>query len=236
VRPSALRAALEVRRTLTALARYVQMYPSQSLEILAAIMSQSSKRRFDPDRRSRIIDATLDIIAEWGVAGTTHRRVAEAADVPLGSMTYHFDSLEQLLTEAFMRLSETVSDQFVALLSAAETPEQARDAVVEIVLGTHWATPRNLLLSYELYAYAGRNPALQSVMRSWMAQSRQALERHFDPLTSRALDALIEGMTIHNSVDPLPGGREHIAEIIDRLTLAPRSSAGRASPEAKAAP
>lgn len=200
-------------------------------------MSQSSKRRFDPGRRSRIIDATLDVIAEWGVAGTTHRRVAEAADVPLGSMTYHFDSLEVLLTEAFTRLAETVSDQFVARLGAATTPEQARDAVVDVVLGTHWATPRNLLLSYELYAYAGRNPALQSVMRSWMARSRQALERHFDPLTARALDALIEGMTIHNSVDPLPGGRERLAEIIDRLTLAPQISTGRASSsEAAAAP
>ena len=48
-------------------------------------------RRVDPNRRQRIIDACLDVIAERGVAGTSHRIVAEAADVPLGSMTYHFD-------------------------------------------------------------------------------------------------------------------------------------------------
>lgn len=59
-----------------------------------------SKRRLDPDRRSRIIDAALDVIAEKGVAGTTHRRVAAMADVPLGSMTYRFHSMDELLREA----------------------------------------------------------------------------------------------------------------------------------------
>lgn len=35
--------------------------------------------RYDPGRRERIIDACLDVIAEHGVAGTSHRRVAAAA-------------------------------------------------------------------------------------------------------------------------------------------------------------
>ena len=50
--------------------------------------------RYDPGRRERIIDACLDVIAEHGVAGTSHRRVAAAARVPLGSMTYHFDGMD----------------------------------------------------------------------------------------------------------------------------------------------
>jgi len=45
------------------------------------------RRRKDPGRRDRIIDACLEVIAEHGVAGTSHRRVAAAAGVPLGSMT-----------------------------------------------------------------------------------------------------------------------------------------------------
>jgi TetR/AcrR family transcriptional regulator, regulator of biofilm formation and stress response len=47
----------------------------------------SAQRRYDPSRRNRIIDACLDLISQNGVAGTTHRKVADAADVPLGSMT-----------------------------------------------------------------------------------------------------------------------------------------------------
>ena len=58
-------------------------------------------RRFDPERKDRIIEACLDVIAERGVAGTSHRVVAAAAGVPLGSMTYHFDGMADLLHQAF---------------------------------------------------------------------------------------------------------------------------------------
>lgn len=67
-------------------------------------------RRNDPDRRDRIIDACLDVIAEAGVAGVSHRKIADAAGVPLGSMTYHFDGMSNLLHEAFSRFSTAVSE------------------------------------------------------------------------------------------------------------------------------
>ena len=50
-------------------------------------MTQQSRRN-DPARRQRIIDATLAVIADHGTAATTHRRIAETAQVPLGSVTY----------------------------------------------------------------------------------------------------------------------------------------------------
>ncbi len=136
-------------------------------------------RRYDPDRRARILRAALDTIAEHGVAGTTHRRIAAAADVPLGSMTYHFAGLDDLLTEAFTLLADTVSARFTERLAAAGTRAEACEAVVDLVVDDDWATPRNLLLSYELYAYAARVPALRSVMQGWMGKSRAALEQHF---------------------------------------------------------
>lgn len=177
-----------------------------------------AKRRLDPDRRSRIIDVALDVIAEHGVAGTTHRKVAEAADVPLGSMSYHFSGMDELLIEAFRRLAATVSARFTELLVAAQTPDEARQAVVAIITDTSWTNTRHLLLSYELYAFGARNPALQTVMRDWMEASRRALERHFDRDTARMLDALIEGLTIHRSVDPEPVDATRIRAIVDKLT------------------
>ncbi|KMO33342.1 TetR family transcriptional regulator [Methylobacterium tarhaniae] len=174
-------------------------------------------RRHDPDRRARILRATLDTIAEHGVAGTTHRRIAAAADVPLGSMTYHFAGLDDLLTEAFTLLADTVSARFTERLAAARTRTEACEAVVDLVVDESWADPRNLLLSYELYAYAARVPALRRVMQGWMGRSRAALEQHFAPETARALDAMIEGLTIHRSVDPRPADREEVRAIVDRL-------------------
>src|SRR5574338_50440 len=60
-------------------------------------------RPLGEDRRAAILDATLRLIAMHGVDSITHRRVAAAADVPLGSVTYYFASREELLREAFRR-------------------------------------------------------------------------------------------------------------------------------------
>ncbi len=179
-------------------------------------MRKTGNRRFDPDRRRRIIGAALDVIATVGVTRTTHRLVAESAGVPLGSMTYHFDSLEHLLTDAFTQFMEESSNWVADRLGGIETTELVRSIVVDIILAATGSS-RYLLLSHELYAYANRNRALQDIMRNWMTRSRQELERHFDPLTARALDAFIEGMIIHNSVELFPGGRSAIEEVVGRL-------------------
>lgn len=180
-------------------------------------MPPSNTRRADPDRRQRIIGAALEVIATHGVSGATHRRIAAAANVPLGSMTYHFEGMEDLLTAAFTQLAQVSSARFHAVLDAATTREEARAAVVAIIVGDVWATPSTLLLSYELYAFAARNPALTAVMQGWMDSSREALGRHFDPLTARALDAMVEGIGIHNSIDRAPLDRAQVEAIVARL-------------------
>ncbi|MFD5305632.1 TetR/AcrR family transcriptional regulator [Streptomyces rochei] len=177
-------------------------------------MTGSTRGPNDPRRRERILDAALDVIAEHGAIKVTYRKIAEAAGVPLGSLTYYFDDMQHLLTAAFTRLAETVSTRYGALLEAARTRQEAEEAVVEIICGKVWGTDRNLLLSYELYAFATRNPEVRAVMRSWMEASRSSLTRHFDPLTARALDALVEGFSIHNSVDLRPTDREEVAVVV----------------------
>ena len=71
---------------------------------------QKRLRRHDPDRKDRIIDATLQMIAEHGAANTTHRLIAEAVDVSPGSLTYYFTSLEDLIEQAFQpAIGQTLS-------------------------------------------------------------------------------------------------------------------------------
>jgi DNA-binding transcriptional regulator YbjK len=50
-----------------------------------------------------------------------------------------------------------------------------------------------------------------------MDSSRAALGRFFDPLTARALDARVEGIGIHNSIDRAPLDRIAIREIVERV-------------------
>ncbi|MFB9376984.1 TetR/AcrR family transcriptional regulator [Kineococcus gynurae] len=160
-------------------------------------------RRHDPERRSRIVDATLDVIADVGVAGASHRVIAERADVPLGSMTYHFDGMDDLLHQAFSRFAERGVARFHRVLSGADDRDAARAAVVDLIHGTEADpnTDRDLVLTFELYTLAARKPAFRQITRDWMAASRRELERHFTPDEARRVDALIEGVSIHRSLD-----------------------------------
>ncbi|WP_258066811.1 TetR/AcrR family transcriptional regulator [Arthrobacter sp. GMC3] len=174
-------------------------------------------RRHEPDRRERLIDVTLDVIAEHGVAGTTHRKVAQAAGVPLGSMTYHFNGLDDLLGAAFTKLANTTADGFEVALAGASDKQQACDAVVGLITGDLLGARRNSLLTYELYALAARRPELREVTDAWMARSRVALGRHFDERTTIMLDALIEGLSLHRVLAISPLSYETVREAVNRM-------------------
>ena len=53
-----------------------------------------------------IARAVIDVVARHGLRRLTHRKVAEAAGVPLGSTTYHFETLDDLMA-AGLRGSST---------------------------------------------------------------------------------------------------------------------------------
>lgn len=178
----------------------------------------AAARRPDPGRRDRIIGACLDVIAEVGVDGTSHRKVAAAAGVPLGSMTYHFTGMDELLHEAFTRFGSSISDEFAAHMAAVAGRDEAVEAVVAIITWTVFASPRDLVLTHELYTLAARKPEFRALTSAWMARSRAALERHFDPVTARMLDALIEGLTIHRALDTEPCDPAVVAEAVRRIT------------------
>lgn len=179
-------------------------------------------RRNDPGRRDRIIDACLDVIAESGVAGASHRRIAQAAGVPLGSMTYHFGGIDEVLHEAFTRFATSVSEGFERRMAAAVDVASAREAVVAIIAEDVFGSHRDHVLTHELYTLAAREPAYRDLTTAWMARSRTALERHFDPQTARLLDALIEGLTIHYALDDLPRDSGEVAVAVARITGAPK--------------
>ncbi|MET9730359.1 TetR family transcriptional regulator [Streptomyces sp. NPDC006458] len=172
----------------------------------------------DPQRRSRILDAALDLIAEEGIARVSHRRIATRAGVPLGSMTYHFSGIDDLLREAFARFADHIVAVFDAHLAAPADATAARLAVADLVHALSDGSRRDLVLTQELYTLAARQPAYRDLTHEWMRRSRVHLERHFDPDTARQLDALIEGLTLHRALSREPHGRALTLEAIARIT------------------
>jgi TetR/AcrR family transcriptional regulator, regulator of biofilm formation and stress response len=185
----------------------------------------TTQRRYDPGRRDRIINACLDVIAETGVAGTSHRKVAEAADVPLGSMTYHFTGMHDLLHEAFSRFAQTASEQFEERIEAAHDIDTAKQALADAITQVVLSNQRDLVLTHELYTLAARDPSYRDITNDWMTRSRRTLELYFDPTTARILDALVEGLSIHRALDNEPQDKALVTAAVERITA--RSSAGR---------
>lgn len=171
-------------------------------------------------RRDLLIEVALDTIAEHGVAGTTHRRIAAAAGVPLGSTTYYFADLGDLFRAAFGRLADQISERFEARLVPARTLEEAIDAITAYVL-QDLSDQREAALSYEFYAYAIRHPEVRTMVDAWFARSQAALERYFTPEAARLIDAMIEGLCTYRGLASGPDA----AEIRRALTLL--SSDGR---------
>ncbi|MET8824518.1 TetR family transcriptional regulator [Streptomyces sp. NPDC004610] len=176
----------------------------------------------DPQRRERILTATLDLIAEVGVAGVSHRKIATRAGVPLGSMTYHFTGIDEVLFEAFQRFTDEFVVFFGGFLARPANRAEAVEAVADLVHALSAAdAQRDLVLTQELYTLAARRPAYRRLTHDWMRSSRVHLEKHFDPDTARQLDALIEGLTLHRALAREPHDRAVTLEAIRRITTPP---------------
>ncbi|MFF4170471.1 TetR/AcrR family transcriptional regulator [Streptomyces sp. NPDC001744] len=153
-------------------------------------------RRHDPGRRERIVDAALRVVGRAGIAGLSHRAVAAEADVPLGSTTYHFASLDELLVAALRRAGEGFG-RAVRESPALADPDADLATALARLLG-EWleADPAGAELEYELYLAALRRPALRPVVAEWTGAVAAALARRTDPATARALVALMDGVCL----------------------------------------
>lgn len=179
-------------------------------------MSAAADRSATGSRRDLLIDAALEVIVDQGVANTTHRRVATAAGVPLGSTTYYFADLHDLLGAAFGRFADEISERFETRLARAHSVAEAITEITGFALDD-FQEPRDLALSYELYAYAIRRPAIKSFVEAWFARSQQALARLFDPMTARLIDTFIEGVFTYRGLARDSSDREEIRQALHRL-------------------
>jgi DNA-binding transcriptional regulator YbjK len=134
--------------------------------------------------RKRILRATLELIATDGVGAVTNRRVAAAAEVSLGSLTYHFESQTELLRESLLLYveEETTRREEIANDLAKRHPslEEVTREVERLV--TDAADVPMQIAELELHLQAARDPQLRDA-------SRRCFEAH-EQIAAAALTAL----------------------------------------------
>ncbi|MEY9990442.1 DNA-binding transcriptional regulator YbjK [Streptomyces sp. V4I8] len=174
-------------------------------------------RRYDPERRQRIIDAAIRVVGEKGIAGLSHRTVAAEADVPLGSTTYHFKTLDDLLVAALRQANEGFA-KVIASRGALEDPHTDLAAELAGWMGEWLAGDRTgVELEYELYLAALRRPALRPVAAEWAQDLADRLSRRTDAVTARALVALMDGICLQVLLTEVPYDEGYARDVLRRV-------------------
>ncbi|MFJ3764476.1 TetR/AcrR family transcriptional regulator [Streptomyces sp. NPDC090082] len=191
-------------------------------------------RRYDPGRRERIVDAALTVVGRAGIAGLSHRTVAAEADVPLGSTTYHFASLDELLVAALRKANEGFG-RLLREHPALTAPDTGLAAALARLLGEWLGGERaRVELEYELYLAALRRPALRPVAAEWTESVVAALAHRTDPESARAAVAVMDGLCLQALLTDGAYDEERARVILARvLNEAPRPPlAGSSEPPA----
>ncbi|MEZ5382020.1 MAG: TetR/AcrR family transcriptional regulator [Microthrixaceae bacterium] len=95
--------------------------------------------------RERIIEATLTLVAEQGLAGVTMVAVAKSAGVARATLYNHYPDISSILAEATVAHNRHATDGLRQALAVVSTPPQAIEQVVRHVASI--STPGHTLVS-----------------------------------------------------------------------------------------
>lgn len=169
-------------------------------------------------RRAALLDAAVEVLAEVGLGGATHRAVAIRAGVPLSTTSYFFASIDDLIAEAMQvgagRLIARIDEVVEGLVGGAASADEVITQLVGLVGG---ARSTELAAQFEVYLQGARRPELQSVVHQVMAGFERAAEvalraagvpRPWE--AARAVVALLDGFALHRVAWPR-GGADRVA-------------------------
>lgn len=161
-------------------------------------------------RRAALLEAAVEVIAEQGVAGATHRAVAARAGMPTSTTSYFFSSLDELMAAALQvvgdRIVERVDAVTASVAGARLGPRESIDRFVDAVL----AEPEpDTVAQFEIYLECRRRPQLQDTAHQIMDSIERGAEASLRALgIERAAErapmvvALLDGLALHRHARP----------------------------------
>ncbi|WP_171166776.1 TetR/AcrR family transcriptional regulator [Streptomyces sp. I05A-00742] len=137
----------------------------------------------NPERRTALIDAAIDVLAHEGARGLTFRAVDARAGVPVGTASNYFSSRDDLFTQAGSRIHVRMAPD-PDLVREAMLPAPSRELVTELMrwLVRRMTTERTgYLAMLELRLEATRRPALRAELhRTVRAAHEESVRFHLD--------------------------------------------------------
>lgn len=138
-------------------------------------------------RRTQIIEATIETLAQRGFSRTTLTEVARTAGLSHGLVLFHFESKERLLAETLAYLAEEYRANWSAALAAAgPDPAQQLNALVEADFNLTVFTPARLSAWCAFWGEAQSRPLYQQSCGSKDEDYNRTMEAICQRLLDRA--------------------------------------------------
>ena len=165
---------------------------------------------------------TIDLIGREGIGAVTNRRVADAAGVSLGSLTYHFDSQLDLVRESLMLM---VGEEVARLEAIAGELRRARPSVEQVAAEVERVARESLrrvqeVAEIELHLQAARDPELGEASRRCFVAYEGVAEAALEALQvpdsdrhARSIVALMYGFALRR----LGTGEEDVSGLGEAL-------------------
>ncbi|PYY81943.1 TetR/AcrR family transcriptional regulator [Pseudomonas sp. TKO26] len=197
-------------------------------------------------RRQDFIEATVKVIAQYGVANATTRRIAAEAKSPLASLHYTFHTKDELFYAVYESLIST-PQQAVAHVTPSATTEKTVAELLRQAANWFVTHPDLAIAQSELFAWTLRNnPAMATQIYSYAGlATEQAIERvigsRLDKAaltkTSRLLINLLDGLLIswsaHGNIERLNEETDTACHALELVVASIESIAETAPASAK---
>ncbi|MFJ5398623.1 TetR family transcriptional regulator [Pectobacterium sp. CHL-2024] len=116
-------------------------------------------------RAAHIVETAANIIKRDGISALTHRAVASEAHVPLGSTTYHFNSLDDMLNAVMSSAIALFRDDMFSWFHQRRH-DDPRDILTDFVM-RGIEDIDDLAREYELFTAAISRPSLRPIALEW---------------------------------------------------------------------
>jgi AcrR family transcriptional regulator len=168
------------------------------------------------DRKQDILNASLAILREEGLAGLTQPRVAARAGVRQGHMTYYFPTRIDLLTAVARAAIEAQSNAARSLLRGISNIRQDVDQLASVVV-----RHENTRLLAALNQAADQEPAVRKLfgelLKTFVTEIGASLERlHIEASAARIdlVHALFVGLSIIDLATGRPNGQNRAKAVL----------------------
>ena len=180
----------------------------------------------NPHRRTQILDTAIEILADAGVGGLTHRAVDERGGLPTGTTSNYFRTRLALL-EATAAHTVDLHWRRVEFLRSNLGPlsrEGVRQLMTRMIAEPDEQARRYTLARFELFMEGTRRPELQPFLTELRAAMVKSATVIFEsaglrptPDRMEELSRLLNGLVFSNLTLPPEPGDFDPADLVDRI-------------------